>query len=238
LQPANPEQLPLPLAPAASTAWADLVTDDSNRAALAWLETPGRWPQRRLALHGPSGTGKSHMLRALANRHGWRLLAGAQLTEPEALRDGVGVALDDAEAAPAFALLHLLNRSAEQGAPLLLAAREAPSRWPVALPDLVSRLRATLAVGIGAPSDTLLQALLVKQLADRQLRVAPDVQAYLLARLPRQAGAIGDAVAALDRAALAHGAAITRPFARSVLGLHDIPAAEPPGRSRDDEGLV
>jgi hypothetical protein len=45
----------------------------------------------------------------------------------------------------------------------------APARWPVGLPDLASRLRATVAVGIGAPSDGLLEALLAKHLNDRLL---------------------------------------------------------------------
>lgn len=211
-------QLPLPLAEAASHDAADLVADASNAAALAWLDRPGAWPLRRLALHGPVGVGKSHMLRAAAVRHGWRLLQGPALTAAEALAPAAGTALDAADAAPETALFHLINRCAEAGAPLLLAARQAPARWPASLPDLVSRLRATLAVPIGPPSEALLGALLAKLLADRQLRVPQDVQAFLLARLPRDAAALAGAVAALDAAALARQAAITRPFARAVLG--------------------
>jgi chromosomal replication initiation ATPase DnaA len=181
------------------------------------------------------------MLRAAAAAQGWRLLPGAALTEAIALAPATGTALDDADAAPEAALFHLINRHAEAAAPLLLAAREAPARWPTRLPDLASRLRATFAVGIGAPDDGLLAALLGKQLADRQLRVAPEVQAYLLARLPREAAAIGAAVAALDAAALAAGAPITRPFAREVLaelfGGDDESVAEPSGTSPTGSGL-
>jgi chromosomal replication initiation ATPase DnaA len=213
----SPGQLPLPLGHAPSSARADLVADASNAAALAWLDRPGDWPQHRLALHGAAGVGKSHMLRAAAAGQGWRLLHGAALTEAEALAACPGTALDDAEAAPETALFHLINRSAEARAPLLLAAREPPARWPVALPDLASRLRATLAVGIAAPGEALLAALLAKHLADRQIRVAADVQAWLLARLPREAAAIAGAVAALDAAALAAGGPVTRALARGVL---------------------
>jgi len=63
------------------------------------------------------------------------------------------------------------------------------------------------------------------------------VQAFLLARLPREAAAIAAAVAALDSAAMAQGAAITRPFARAVLaglfGDDDGSVASPPGCSPD-----
>ncbi len=219
--PAPPGQLPLPLGHAPSSARADLVADASNEAALAWLDRPGEWPLGRLALHGASGVGKSHMLRATAAARGWRLLRGPDLTEAESLAaadpHAPGTALDEADSAPEAALFHLINRSAEARAPLLLAAREAPARWPVALPDLASRLKATLAVGIAAPGEGLLAALLAKHLADRQLRVTPEVQAWLLARLPREAAAIAEAVARLDAAALAAGGPVTRVLARSVL---------------------
>lgn len=215
--PAPLRQLALPLPVAVSSARADLVADASNAAALAWLERPAGWPAHRLALHGPPGTGKSHMLRAVAAERGWRLLAGPALTEALALAEAPGTALDEADAAPEAALLHLINRAAETRAPLLLAARPAPARWPAALADLASRLRATLAVAIAPPSEALCAALLAKHLADRQLRLAPEVTQWLLPRLPREAAAIARAVAILDAAALAAGAAITRPFARLAL---------------------
>lgn len=239
--PDPPRQLPLPLAAAPSSARADLVEDASNAAALAWLDRPRDWPLHRLALHGAAGVGKSHMLRAVAAGQGWRLLQGPGLTEALALAPAAGTALDDAAAAPEAALFHLINRSAEQAAPLLLAAQEAPSRWPTRLPDLASRLRATLAVGIAAPTDALLAAQLTKHLADRQLRVAPEVQAYLLARLPREAAAVAAAVAALDGAALAAGGPVTRPLARAVLaalfGPCDDPVAQGPDASPPGSGL-
>jgi chromosomal replication initiation ATPase DnaA len=214
-------QLPLPLPSLESADAADLIPDASNAEALAWLETPEAWPLRRLALHGPEGVGKTHMLRAAAAGRGWRFLDGRALNLDLALADVPGTALDAAEAAPEAALFHLVNHAAESGSPLLLAARAPPARWPTRLPDLASRLRATQAVAIQPPSEALLAALLAKQLADRQLRVEPGVQAFLLTRLPRSAAALAQAVARLDAAALAGGAAITRPLARQVLALDD-----------------
>jgi chromosomal replication initiation ATPase DnaA len=232
--PLGARQLPLPLANAPSAARADLVEDTSNAAALAWLDRPEGWPLGRLALAGPAGVGKSHMLRATALARGWRLLPGTALDEAAALAPAAGTALDGADAAPEAALFHLINRSTESGAPLLLAAREPPSRWPVALPDLASRLRAIQVAVIGPPTEALLEALLAKQLADRQLRVEPAVQAYLLARLPREAAALAQAVALLDAAALEQGAAITRPFARAVLSAH--PGFEEPAEGQGPAG--
>ncbi|NGM23549.1 chromosomal replication initiator DnaA [Roseomonas stagni] len=213
-----PTQLPLPLARPPSSARADWVPDASNAEALAWLADPVPWPLHRLALFGPAGTGKTHLLRIAAADHGWRLMEGAALTPDLALAPAPGTALDAADQADQEALFHLINQAAATGAPLLMAARLPPARWPTTLPDLASRLRATHAVALHEPSDTLLAALLAKHLADRQLRLDAAVQAWLLARLPRDAASLAAAIATLDEAALAHSAPITRPFARQVLG--------------------
>ena len=115
------------------------------------------------------------------------------------------MAVDDADAAPERPLLHLLNAAGEAGLPVLLAGRAAPARWHAALPDLASRLRAITAVRIGPAEDELLRSLLARLLAERQLAVAEPLQDWLRLRLPRSQGAIREAVARLDRAALAAG---------------------------------
>jgi chromosomal replication initiation ATPase DnaA len=62
-----------------------------------------------------------------------------------------------------------------------------------------------------------MDAVLVKLFTDRQLRVEPELVAYLVARLDRSFAAASAAVAALDQAALAARRAPTIPLARDVL---------------------
>lgn len=230
-----PRQLPLPLPYAESHDPADLLEDASNLEALAWLRQPEQWPNNRLALAGPPATGKTHMLHGLAVRRGWPVLDGTGLRglpEVPAGGAGAGLAVDDADCAPEeTALLHLLNICAERGRPLLLAGREPPARWPVALPDLRSRLRATAVAAVRPPEDALLAALLRKHFADRQLRLDPALAAWLLPRLPREAAAVAEAAARLDRAALAGGGGVTRTLA--ALAMRGMP-----GFGGDDDGIV
>lgn len=191
----------------------------SNAAACDWLRRTSGWPGGRLALWGPAGCGKTHLLHIWARRSGSALLCGGALRGLPELPQATGIALDNADAVEdETALLHLLNAAGEAGLPVLLAARTPPARWPTRLPDLTSRLRAITAVDIGAPEDALLRALLARLLSERQLRVAESVQAWLLPRLPRTAAAIGAAVARLDAAAMTTHQTITIPFARHVLG--------------------
>jgi chromosomal replication initiation ATPase DnaA len=213
-----PRQLVLPLGFERDYRTFPFIAAPSNAAARAWLAAPAAWPAGRLALFGESGSGKTHLLHAWAAARGGAVWQAAELRWPLAPLPAGGLALDDAECcAEEEALLHLLNRAAEEGVPLLLAARSPPARWPVRLPDLESRLRGMAAVAIGPADDALLEALFIQLAEARQLRVPAAVRQYLLTRLPRTPAAVREAIARLDRRALAEGRAISRQLASAVL---------------------
>jgi chromosomal replication initiation ATPase DnaA len=67
------------------------------------------------------------------------------------------------------------------------------------------------------PDETLIGAVLVKQFADRQIKVEAAVISFLVARMERSFEMAGRLVAALDAAALAEKRAITLPLATRVL---------------------
>ena len=207
--------LPFPLAP--RYAPEEFLAGDCNAAARAWLAAPADWPALRLALHGESGTGKTHLLHWFAARHQATLLNGADLRGLPTPPAAPMLAIDDADRLPDQpALLHLLNASAERHIPVLLAARTPPASWPIAVPDLASRLRATTTAALLPLEDSLLRALLARLLAERQIAVAPRIQDYLHARLPRTGNALREAAACLDRLALAAAGPVTLDHARQV----------------------
>jgi len=198
---------------------ADFLVSDCNAAALQWIERWPDWPAPALVLHGPAGSGKSHLAELWRERSGGVLVAGEELlrSDPNELASRRAVALDNAARAPEHALLHLYNCCAEAGARFLVVAQEAPASWPIALPDLASRLRAAPSVAIAPPDDRLLAAVLVKLFADRQVVVAPGVIGFLLRRMERSFAAAGALTKRLDRLALGAGRPITVALARRVL---------------------
>jgi len=218
-------QLPLPFAPVRRFLAAPVIEAASNAQARVWLARTATWPQGRLTLWGPPCSGKSRLLEAWARREGAVAVAGPALRFAPKAEAAGPLAIDDADRAPQRALLHVLNAAHEGGQPVLLAAVAPPSRWPVGLPDLASRLRAVTAVAIEAPEDALLRALLARLLAERQLRPSEATLAWLQARLPRTHAAAAAAVERLDRAAQALGAPIAPALARLALPdlLADLP---------------
>lgn len=209
----------------------DFLAAASNAEARAWLARSESWPDGRLALAGEAGCGKTHLLHLWAGPDAvWEgpflrdplVFSGARLAPARLALDDADACLDEA------ALLHLLNHAWESGIRLLLAGRTPPARWPVRLPDLASRLRAVTTVSIGAAEDALLAALLARLFAERQLMVSAAVQDFLLTRLPRTPGALREAVARLDRRALALGGRISRPLAAEVAAELSGVAAEAP----------
>lgn len=218
--------LDLPVRPALGRE--DFFVSPANALVVAMVDRWPDWPVRRLAVVGPPGAGKTHLAHVWSARSGAKILPAAALAGlalGEVAPDAA-LAVEDADgaggrgAAAEEALFHLCNRLAAQGS-LLLCGREPPSRWPVALPDLASRLRATAVARLEPPDDALLAAVLVKLFADRQLAVGPDLVQYLLPRIDRGFAAAEAVVVALDRAGLARHRPITARLAAEVLRAPD-----------------
>lgn len=225
-------QLAFAFAPGASLARADFLPAASNRLALAWLGRAASWPAGRLVLSGPPGSGKTHLAAIFAREAGAPVISGGQISAlslPGLLPAHGRIAIEAADTAAERPLLHLLNLAAEAGGRVLLTARRPAPSWGVRLDDLGSRLAASGQVALGIPDQALVGAVLAKAAADRQLRLAPPVLDWLLARLPRDLAAAADAIAALDAASLAAGRPPDLRLARLVLaaGAADDMAALP-----------
>lgn len=215
------EQLVFDLAHREGHGAGDFFLAACNRDAAGWLDRWPDWPAPALTIHGPAGSGKTHMAEVWRARSGARVVRSADIAaQPLAAFDDGGKCWVVDNVVPGFEetpFLHFYNTVAERGGHLLITSRSAPSRWSLALPDLRSRLTAAPAVAVGRPDDTLLATVLVKLFDDRQLPVGPDVLTYLLARMERSFPAMNALVAALDRLALAEQKPVTVPMARNIL---------------------
>ncbi|MFD1882938.1 chromosomal replication initiator DnaA [Paracoccus pacificus] len=218
-------QIPLDLRVPPALGREDYLIAPSNAAAVAMLDAPRDWPGGRLLLIGPAGAGKSHLAGI------WAAGADAQVLDGPALDAGAVAALagaarpvliEDADgplgAAAEEALFHLWNLSGP-ARPLLITARRPPRDWGLSLADLRSRLDTAAQARLEAPDDGLLRAVLVKLFADRQIVISAALVDWLAQRMERSLGDARALVAAVDQAALARKAPVTRALLAEVLEI-------------------
>jgi len=191
-----------------------------------------------LLLHGPAGSGKTHLLQAavrVAAAHGavaYLPLAALQPASAallEGLEPATLVALDDIDLCCtgrdfALALLRLLDALRARGNSYLLASTLAADRIVATLPaDLRTRFSACAQFSLKPLDDAELGALLQARARRRGLELPNEVSEFLLRRLPRRIPTLMEALETLDRAALSAQRRLTIPFVTQVL-----PALVPP----------
>ena len=213
-------QLPLDLQFLAAQGRDDFIIGDSNRLAATMIDRWPDWPGQFTAVNlvGPPASGKSHLATIWREQTGARILSGLADWHPGA---GAGHYVLESPcpggAWPDEPLFHLLNRTVEDGASLLILSPEPVAGLAWRLSDLVSRLRGLNLVQLELPDDALLCRLLEKYFADQQLAVSRDVVDYMIGRMERSFLAVQTIAAAMDRRSLAERRNLTLPLAREIM---------------------
>lgn len=216
------KQIPLPIAPAHAPHF-DNYLPGSNGAALQHLRSLAP-PAAPVYLWGPSGSGKSHLLRALAahclaqgQRVGWFDAAEAL---PWTLQpDWTLVVIDRCEALDAHAqqAAFSLFIAATSMAVQVAAAGRLP---PVDLPlrdDLRTRLAWGHVFALQPLSDAEARAALRREGDRRGILLPDELMDHLLTHFPRDLGHLMDLFDRLDHFALAEGRRLTVPLLRRML---------------------
>ncbi len=194
---------------------------------LAQTESGG---EASIFLHGPSGSGKSHLLQACCHRAGSEAL---YLPLGELAAYSPAEVLEGAEAAPLvvvddlhcvagsddweLALFDLCNRLRALGGRLLCAALTSPRQLEVALEDLRSRLSWGVVYQLPSLDDDRKQAVLRFRAERRGLLLPEESAAYIVNRAPRAMAELLDVLERLDQQSLAAQRALTVPFIKQVM---------------------
>lgn len=198
----------------------DFLVTSSNEAAVNCLDN---WPAPGLGhcmiFYGENGCGKSHLA------HVWQHKTKALIRELSHLEiNGAWqdhLIVEDVEnhlKTPALQekLFHLYNWQKQNSGTLMLTARRHPKYWQIDLPDLKSRMLASMIIEIGPPDDELLTAVIIKQFMDRQITVPSDVITYLIPRMERSFKSARDIVSRIDKLSLSRKKKITIPLVREI----------------------
>ncbi|HMO46403.1 MAG TPA: DnaA regulatory inactivator Hda [Rubrivivax sp.] len=216
------KQIPLAIGPDPLPTF-DNFLSGANAAALAHLRTLAQ-PAAPVYLWGPAGSGKSHLLRALAHE---RQRAGGQAGSfraddpaPWVLQPGwtlVGVdgcdALDAERQHAAFALF---VQAVDAGVQWVAAGRLPPVDLPLR-DDLRTRLAWGHVFALQPCSEIEARAALRLEAGRRGIFLADEVIDYLLTRAARDLGTLMRLLERIDRFALARQRGVTVPLLRQML---------------------
>jgi len=221
----------------------NLVLHEGIEAAISAIhQVFGRTgtPVSSVFLHGPAGSGKTHILRALAahleqarpqrslvlveavSRNGVSTFPLLQqlVSGPEDANDApYVVAVDDAHLLrgdDASALWTLFNKLARSATPLIMASRAAPGAIFVDNAHLASRITAGLVFALRPPEDDARLLILDKMARDRNVRVPSEVSRYLVTHKSRNLKELEGILDVLDESSLELKRRITLPLVKML----------------------
>jgi DnaA family protein len=210
------QQLLLDIRPAARPTLDNFIPGP-NRELLGhlkhWLH--GETSETALYIWGPPGSGKTHLLNALAAETGGLVWDGSGETAP----DTPLIAVDDVEAlseSAQIAAFDAYNRTKAAGLRFVAAGENAPAGLRLR-EDLRTRLGWGLVYRLNPLSDTDMQAALAKHARDLGFDLDPAIANWLLTRTSRNLGYLLQIVEALDRYSLQTKRRITLPLLKEVL---------------------
>ncbi|MEH6756267.1 MAG: DnaA/Hda family protein [Parasphingorhabdus sp.] len=177
-----------------------LVTD-CNARTHEQLQNWERWPNLTAILIGPHGSGKTAMAKKFTGQSGGRFVTNADESADDEL-------------------FHLWNQSQIDKSPLLLMSSREVSGWNTQLPDLKSRLAASLLIEIGPPDEAMIEGLFQKYFALRGLAISEDALSYLGKRMERSYEYVHFLAQNMNNLAIERKKPITRAIAIEALAQH------------------
>jgi DnaA family protein len=222
-------QIPLPIGPAPVRSF-DTFLAGGNQAALEHLQalTPLSKPAY---LWGPTGSGKTHLLSAVAAawkargaRVGWFSPA---TSAPWSFDEGWAlIVLDDCDAFDAAqqqAAFALFVEAATAGVTIVSAGRVPPVDLPLR-DDLRSRLGWGVVFALQPLAEEAARAVLRRAADERGILLSDEVIDYLLTRFARDLASLMRLLDRLDEFALSHKRTVTVPLLKQMLA-QDEPGA-------------
>ncbi len=221
-------QLPLGVRLHDRAVFASFLPGPNAEAVAALRQFASSAEAAMLYLHGPAGTGRSHLLQAVCASvagAGYFPLADMRGLGPAVL-EGVAnlpaAALDDLDAVAGDAsweqqLFRLYNDCQIAGCRLLVAASRPAIDLPVVLPDLRSRLAAMAHYALRPLDDEQQRAAIAVRAAQRGIELTDETLQYLQNRFTRDMKGLTALLDRLDVASLQEQRRVTLPFIRRVL---------------------
>lgn len=195
-------QIALPLEQSPSPEHGGYLVTAANAEVHRQLQHWRDWSHHTMILIGPEASGKTVMAKAFETESG-------------------GLSFDDVSETDDTEIFHLWNRANSERRPLLLLSEKPIAEWGILLPDLKSRLAASLHLQIGPPDQAMIDGLFQKYFDIRGLTISEDALRYLEKRMIRSYAMVRQLAKKMDTLAIETKKPINLAIAKSALRFFD-----------------
>ena len=200
----------------------DFYVSPSNQEAYDFINNWPKWIKRIVNIFGPSGSGKSHLSSILKTKTKCLEILGNELNENiifEFKTKEVLIIENFNEKIPEELLFSLWNIALQDNKYFLINSIKPISSYKFKLPDLTSRVKSSLNIGIKLPSDDLISAIIAKNFSDKQIMVEEKHIDYIIKRIDRSYEKISQFILTLDRYSLKKGSPFGLKLIKEVLKM-------------------
>ena len=166
----------------------DYYLSSSNQDVYNLINSWPKWIKKTINLYGENFSGKSHLASIFEKKTTCVKVFSEKFSEEtiQNIKTKQALIIEDLDENFSENLLYtVLNIIEQENKYLLITSLEPLNKFNFKLPDLISRIKNCLIIGIKNPDDNLIYALLIKYLSDRQINIDKKLIEYIIKRIDR-----------------------------------------------------
>ena len=186
----------------------DYCLSSSNQDAYNLINSWPKWIKKTINLYGEKFSGKSHLASIFERKTTCIKVFSEEFSDEtiQNFKTKQTLIIEDLDENFSENLLYtVLNIIEQENKYLLITSLEPLNKFNFKLPDLISRIRNCLIIGIKTPDDNLIFALLIKSLSDRQINIDKKLIEYIIKRIDRSYEKIFLFINKIDKLSLKKG---------------------------------
>mgnify|MGYP001277234498 CR=1 FL=1 len=199
----------------------DFFVSKSNFFAFKLIEKWPNWEKNILNIYGEKYSGKTHLVNIFLKKFNAIKLNSSLISNKDLKQIKIfeNIILEDLNKDIDEKLIYsLLNIIDLDNKYIIITSREPIVNINFSLPDLKSRTKNFLLLGIDKPDDDLMFALILKNLSDRQISLDKKLINFIIKRIDRSYSKIFDFIYKIDELSLKKKKSIDFKIIKEVLG--------------------
>jgi len=200
----------------------DFYVSPSNEEAYDFINSWPKWIKRIVNIFGPTGSGKSHLASILKTKTKCLEIIPSELNESviSEFKTREALIIENFNNKISEELLFSLwNIALQDNKYFLINSTKPINSYKFKLPDLTSRIKSSLIIGIKLPSDDLITAIIAKNFSDKQITVKEKHIDYIIKRIDRSYEKISQFILTLDGYSLKKGSPFGLKLIKEVLKM-------------------